>query len=138
MRHVRNTTNVPATPLQSTLGSVWRGLQDRTPGGTVAVNGSGAPTTGYMVGGIAPELTVDLDNGSPFTRYNDIVQWVRRAVADNPNGYIGWWRDDATGFYHLDVSQNISDRSRAMHVAELRNEIAIWDVANNDEIRARR
>lgn len=136
MRHgYRTNTYETVTPLQHTFGKVWRGLSDRTPGGTVKVDGGPAPTTGYMVGGVTPELVVDMESGDAHTRYGKVVDWVRNAVAEFPDANVGWWRDDATGFYHLDVSENWVDLVPATVAAVARGEIAIWDLANSEEIR---
>lgn len=52
-----------------------------------------------------------------------------------PKLYIGSWVDSETGKVHLDVSENIYELDAALTLARQNDQIAIWDVINNQEIR---
>ena len=54
-------------------------------------------------------------------------------LADPSDVYLGTWVDD-TQMVHLDVSLNIPDLDEAVKIGRKNNQLAIWDVANMDEI----
>ena len=55
------------------------------------------------------------------------------AVAEND--VVGIWTDSETGKTWVDKAVHFSDLSMAMLAGELYDQIAIWDIANNTEIR---
>ena len=57
-----------------------------------------------------------------------------QATSDDPV-CIGFWRDTATNLYWFDVSNVVFYYEEAMGLARDRGEIAIYDLAHNDEIR---
>lgn len=103
-------------------------------------------TDGYVVGGFVDKQAGKI--GSVIIEQED-YRWHRYTVAlpaierflyayypvlvRNHNVYFGTWRDDV-GRIHLDVSQVITDKVDALCTAILRKELAVWDVANKQEI----
>jgi hypothetical protein len=62
----------------------------------------------------------------------------RRALLDQPHAHIGAWATtNAWGEprWYLDVSTVIHDRDSAIALAKLHNQLAIYDLANHEEIR---
>lgn len=98
------------------------------PGGTVALNGLPLPTAGYFVGGASEELVYP-----SFVEFNgrEAARFVQSATAP----YVGWWVDEETGKIHIDAVDWFQEESAAVAVGRVRGEIAIWDVANEREIR---
>lgn len=97
-------------------------------GGTVAKDGEALPTSGYFVGGKHPSLIFksfqDVDRG-------ELAWWVGTHSA----AFYGVWVDSADGRVYFDTVSWIVNLSDAMYLAEQRNEIAIWDIANAAELR---
>jgi hypothetical protein len=56
-------------------------------------------------------------------------------VLATPGAHIGGWTDKETGLTHLDISHNIPTRPAAIQAGRERNQIAIYDVKRNKEIR---
>lgn len=109
----------------------------------------GKPFSGYMVsieaGPTYMTEKVEKDRKLRWDTYVDytyraidlniqaIADWVRR-VGSNDH-YFGSWRDENTGKVYIDISECIYDLDEALALARSRNELAIWDVKNNCEIR---
>lgn len=53
-----------------------------------------------------------------------------------PNKYVGAWLDD--GNYYLDVATVVMDRDKAVEMGKETNQIAIWDLGANAEVRLRK
>ena len=99
-------------------------------GATLDPVGKGTPATGYMVGGLVPSLV--LYNGSDYDSER-LAGWI----ADNwtMGEYVGSWRDNDTGYIHIDIVTHVRDYDFAIRLGKSREEIAIWDVSNETEIR---
>lgn len=97
-------------------------------GGTVAKDGEALPTSGYFVGGKHPSLIFksfqDVDRG-------ELAWWVGTHSA----AFYGAWVDSADGRVYFDTVTHVTNRDAAMTLAKVRNEIAIWDIANAAELR---
>ncbi len=50
---------------------------------------------------------------------------------------LGVWKDENSDLYHIDVTNHIGGRIEAIQLAKERKQLAIWDIANNCEIRIR-
>lgn len=131
----RTFTATSVTPLQYVNGKLWSGIRDRADGGSYRIDTTDAPTTGYVVGGVTASLVVDPNAESNFDLYYRLTDWTRFVVATFPDSLVGFWRDDATGLYHFDVSDHIATESEAAALGRERGEIAIWDIDNASEIR---
>lgn len=97
-------------------------------GGTVDRDGIPLPTDGYYVGGLFPSLVFDsvhdVDRG-------ELAWWI----GNNEASFYGVWEDTDTGKIYFDGSSWVYDVSSALGVGKARGEIAIWDIAQNAEIR---
>ena len=101
---------------------------NRLMGGTWSMDGTPVPESGYVVSD--PRYTLVLGPGV------DMESIVPHWVAALPDvRYVGVWTDGATGAVHVDVNDIISDLDAAVRTAQERREIAIWDLAGNEEIR---
>jgi hypothetical protein len=106
------------------------------PGGFSITPKGKTPDSGYMVS--VPgrtKIVNEADLAGPNGK--DILQQYARDHADvlsQSGSHFGGWTDKATGKTHLDVSNNIKNRDRAVSAGTKRNQIAIWDVRKNREI----
>lgn len=100
-------------------------------GASISLTSETVPSTGYMVGGAFPETVVRT------CTYQTIERFIREHldVLALPDYFLGLWDDSETGKTHLDVSQYFYDEAPAILTGRCRNEISIWDIANNREIR---
>jgi hypothetical protein len=104
-----------------------------------------APSTGYMVGGVAEEMQAPLQNTDEclcaimyMWRMRDMVErfkeeqiWLRAEV------YVGGWvEEDEHGVKKLvlDISENWADLEDAMVIARQRGERAIYDVTAGESL----
>lgn len=55
--------------------------------------------------------------------------------AETHHTAIGGWRDTATGLYYFDATLIVSDLTEAVRLGRENGQIAIYDIANNKEIR---
>lgn len=115
-----------------------RGLANATvsEGGATLDASSGRPagwTTGYMVGGAVPSLTLPATLAPVHVA--TLADWLAsvRPGAIAARQYVGSWIDGATAWF--DVSDRLADRADALTLAAARGELAIWDLANAAEIR---
>lgn len=131
-----STYNDTVTPARHIMGRLWSGLRDGADGGTISMEMGPAPTSGYMVGGVTAELTIEPDD-TRADWYDKLSRWVGDVTEKHHGHYVGFWRDSETGRVHIDVSERVTLRSYAMELAEARNEIAVWDLYNSEEIRVR-
>ena len=109
--------------------------------GGASVNPNGAPPAGgYMVALSGHERVIRVWELSGWgVDANRVVREVTRYVADHwatvaadPALYFGAWLDD--GRLYLDVSERVADESAALSKAAVRNELAIYDVANGASV----
>ena len=99
------------------------------------VDGS-MPTTGYMVSK-PPEfgrIVDEVDFSNPVKGPKILSDYMRTHKNDLGNGknYLGTWLNESK--VYLDVSENIQELFEAIRIGRQRNQKAIWDVANLDEI----
>lgn len=91
------------------------------------------PKSGYMVSIVAGPC---YRLSTPVVPFTDIVKFIETIQPnEGTNLYYGSWLDEKTFKVYIDVSECIYDREEALAMARSRNEIAIWDVINNCEIR---
>jgi hypothetical protein len=91
------------------------------------------PSGGFMVAGISEPVTVAVKNTNEAA--NAIVKYVDEHAADfdrDPNLYIGGWVSG--GEITIELAENVADRAEAAALGEGRNQIAIFDIANGEEI----
>lgn len=104
------------------------------PGGfTVKLDGS-QPSKGYQVAIPGHALSAPLGADG---RHSDaaLQQWARdHADAIKQAGAVGGYRNEKTGNYEIEPSQNIGNRNAAMRTGTNRNQVSIWDVRKSREI----
>lgn len=101
------------------------------------VDGS-EPTSGYMVakGGSKGAILDADDFYDPVKGPKALGDFMKQYKRDLGSGksYLGLWHNKEDGKVYLDVSDNITDRAKAVSAGKRRNQISIWDVANFAEI----
>ena len=95
------------------------------------------PTKGYMVAvpGRTKILAKDALHGDAA---KDIINDYARANADvlsKPSAHIGGWQDSKTGKVYLDIANNVPRVRDAVRAGKAGNQIAVWDVKRQREIR---
>lgn len=98
-------------------------------GGTVDRMGDALPTAGYWVGGVVPSLVIADYSESAHS------QAIRQFVESAPTRYVGFWYDRADGKLYVDAVDHVASCDLAEETGRARGEIAIWDIAAQDEIR---
>jgi hypothetical protein len=105
-------------------------------GFSVSVRSGGEPVTGYMVAQTDHTHTYPediLDDHARLTRaIDDMLVKEKAAFAGRGDVYLGGWVHD--GKLWLEPSDNIASRDEAESEGRGRNQIAIWDVDNGEEI----
>lgn len=103
---------------------------------SVKIESGNEPVVGYMVAKVGYSEIV------PADQFYDI-ETGRKAIADylwkyrdlfGDSSYLGLWHDQASGQVYFDISDNITDRDEAIRAGVERNQIAIWDIVNMEEI----
>lgn len=110
----------------------------QNPGGfSFKPRSGGAPTQGYMVSMPGRTKMVDAKDLSGPNAHRIVSSFVKQNsdVLSRPGAHIGGWTDKATGVTHLDISHNIKSRERAIRAGVKRNQIAVWDVRRQREIK---
>lgn len=92
-------------------------------------------TTGYYVGGYAKAVTFPLEGSTVADYVLAAIDVISSVPAGKRTGNLGSWIDTETGTVWIDASEHYTDRTEAMRVAAERGELAIWDIANAEEIR---
>jgi hypothetical protein len=109
-------------------------------GGTTIVRATGRPfdgDTGYVVGSSGNVTTFTIDASRHGEAMNldylvyPVVDWFLALPEDVP--CVGSWFDGGT--LYIDAVEIIADRSVALQAALRRNELAIYDLSANKEIR---
>jgi hypothetical protein len=107
----------------------WGGLSIKMTDGSM-------PTSGYMVAkppefGAVVDAADFLDPVKGAKILGDYMVTHRKDLGSGKN-YLGTWLNE--GKVYLDVSENIQDVSAATKIGRERNQKAIWDVVNLQEI----
>ena len=93
------------------------------------------PTEGYMVGIPGPHAKTQT-YAPNFLNLVDQREAISRLAEKHAHKlYAGAWFDGENGTWYLDISECVPSESEALKLASSRGELAIWDVANQTEIR---
>lgn len=90
------------------------------------------PTKGYLVSVL---------DGLVFDNISEVnVHELSAFIKDNIekcslNAFFGGWKDQTTGKVYFDLSKNIQNLDEALQIAKDKNQLAIWDLNENKEIR---
>lgn len=83
--------------------------------------------TGYMVSLSGYEIITTIDN----LTINTLLAHAK--IAHALGGYVGLWLDNDN--LYIDISLNIKSLRKSLRVAKLHNQLAIYDIENDREIR---
>ena len=107
---------------------VMRSVLLEESGATVSRNGNDVPTAGFYVGGVVESLVFDSRDKIDFPSVREFL-----GRADTP--FVGFWLDTETGKIYFDLVDWYRSVRDALHLAKVRGELAVWDVACEAEIR---
>ena len=101
-------------------------------GASVNINKlTSAPKVGYMVS-IFP---IGVYNNIQDVNQSEVIAIVKSLHNGSNKNYLGIWTDSATGKCHIDLSVWIESKEDAILKGKELNEIAIFDLAEQKEIR---
>ena len=107
-----------------------------TGGSSIGVMDNGehyVPKYGYVVGGIVPEKSCDMDNEAHFKRVYNIMYYQAGLALERESAVvIGTWVED--GKIVFDLCNVIDDMKEALELAAKRGERAIFDLEEQREI----
>ena len=107
-----------------------------TGGSSIGVMDNGehyVPKYGYVVGGIVPEKSIDMDNEAHFKHtYNRFYYQAGLALERESAVVIGTWTED--GKIVFDLCNVLDDEQEALALAKKRGERAIFDLEEQREI----
>ncbi len=117
--HVMSTRRIDSAVLSDLTAGILEG------GATVPLyRGDLVPATGYVVG--VGGITVPADRWSMADHV--VVDFIQRADSK----YIGVWMED--GVVYVDKVSIVPDRDRALELADVHGEIAIYDLNSGETI----
>ena len=98
-------------------------------GATVSTHGESLPLSGFYVSDDNGAI-VDADTFSA----SDVDAFAnsRALTLSSPGVYLGAWIND--GKVYLDVTRHFYSREVALSHGALNNQLAIWDIANSEEL----
>lgn len=89
------------------------------------------PKTGYLVS-IKDGLVFD---SISLVNVHELSAWIKENTINNENYYFGGWIDQQTKKVYFDLSANYKYLNEAIDLAKQKNQLAIWDLNENKEIR---
>lgn len=135
-----NPNHDPATG-RFTSGSAISGISSRTiSGGGISIHTKSGkePKKGYMVAAYTDrsQWISESDTKDASKRQAIIKDFMEKNkdVLSDPNNYLGTWYDTESKRISLDISRCVENKDEAIRMGRKYNQIAIWDVANFEEI----
>lgn len=128
--------------VDAAITALIKGARD-SGGATASALGIETPTTGYMVGGYVDSLIFDAKlitegdhDGFVWAKINEWVN-ANLTLATKFSMFLGSWIDTETGEAYIDLSQHFDhdNLSEAFQTAAFHDELAIWDLGKNRELR---
>lgn len=129
--HAAGTNSVGKTLVSPKVVDVIR----QNPGGFSVSPDGKIPSRGYMVS-VAGRTKILDEHALAGEGAHSIINDYARQNADvlkTPGAHIGGWTDK--GKVYLDVSHNVTNQRAAVKAGKMGNQIAIWDVKRQREIR---
>jgi hypothetical protein len=103
-------------------------------GFTMRLKDGEAPTKGYQVA--IPGHALPAPIGSKPTGERELQAWAsQHADALKQAGHVGGYRNEVTGNFEIEPSQNIGNRNAAIRTGTKRNQVSIWDNRKSNEIK---
>jgi hypothetical protein len=92
------------------------------------------PTQGHQVA--IPGHGFPAPIGSAQTGEKELQAWaMQHADALRQAGHVGGYRNETTGNFEIEPSQNIKNRNAAIKTGTSRNQVSIWDNRKSSEIK---
>lgn len=115
---------------------VVQGILATPPGSgfTMRLKDGSTPTNGYQVA--IPGHALPAPIGSKPTGEAQLQAWAaQHADALKRAGHVGGYRNETTGNFEIEPSQNIGSRNAAVRQGVNRNQVSIWDNRKSREIK---
>jgi len=87
------------------------------------------PKTGYLVS-VQDGLIFD---SVSLVNVHELSAWIKQNL--NSGLFFGGWIDKETGKVYFDLSANFQSIEKSIDIAKQNNQLAIWDLNENKEIR---
>lgn len=87
------------------------------------------PKMGYLVSAF-DGLVFD---SVSLVNVHELSAWIKQNI--DSGFFFGGWIDKETGKVYFDLSANFQEVEKAIQIAKENNQIAIWDLNENKEIR---
>ena len=104
---------------------------EKNGGATFNLQGK-SPNSGYMVSLQGHEEILTKEQFQISVNFSDYIERKERLLESISNLYIGVWFNE--GKYYLDLSENIADRETAIRLGIRREQKAIGDIVEQEEI----
>ena len=105
---------------------------DKSGGFTVHPISGKSPTKGYMVATVPGEELIV--KNLTANKLGGFIQKNAANFKKDKGLHVGGWYNKKDGKIYVDLSSNVSSLAKAKKLAKQYKQIAIWDVANKDEI----
>jgi len=91
------------------------------------------PSTGFVVGGVVPEKSIDMDNKAAFKHmFNRFHFQAQLELNESGSAVMGMWVED--GKIVFDLCNLVDDMKSALELGAKRGERAIYDLDTEREI----
>lgn len=105
---------------------------EKNGGATFNLQGK-SPSSGYMVSLQGhEEILTEEQFQQTSVNFSDYIERKERLLESISNLYVGVWYNK--GNYYLDLSENIADKETAIRLGIRREQKAIWDIVEQEEI----
>jgi hypothetical protein len=114
---------------------VVHGILSTPPGQgfTMRLKDGSTPSQGYQVA--IPGHALPAPIGSAQTGEAELQSWAsQHAGALKQAGHVGGYRNDVTGNFEIEPSQNIGNRNAAIRTGTNRNQVSIWNNRKKTQI----
>lgn len=86
---------------------------------------------GFMVSLYGMEKKHSINN-MDYKAIEDNLKEYKEIIKDKKGFYVGCWCYE--GYLYIDISECITDKTRALELADDRKQLAIYDIVNNESI----
>lgn len=91
------------------------------------------PSKGYMVS-VKDVVKMSLADFVETEECSSVEKCFKLISKSPDNLYVGGWLDVKSGVVYIDISKNVNDINEAIKIAKKNNQLAIYDVANDNSI----
>lgn len=97
--------------------------------GTISAQDEPLPRSGYFVGGVIPSLVF---KGASSIDRGELAYWIG---SNEPTPFYEVWVDTDTNKVYFDGVDHVNYLVGAKTLAQMRGEIAVWDIVAGAEVR---